>query len=106
MTSPVAVSFTLVALAATLACEEPSSSYSPELVYADRPSTWVPPLPELRISPDEKWAAFGRGQWLRMVELDTGQSRESERLGELDSVADIITGVQRDAVCRHTQART
>ena len=90
MTSPVAVLFTLVALAATLACEEPSSSYSPELVYADRPSTWVPPLPELRISPDEKWAAFGRGQWLRMVELDTGQSRESERLGELDSVTDIV----------------
>ena len=106
MTSPLTVSITLVVLATTLACEERSSVRDPERVYTDRPPTWVPPLPELRISRDGNWAAFGRGKWLRMVELDSGKRVESERLGELDSVADIITGVQRDAVCRHTQART
>ncbi len=64
MTSPLRVSPTVVALAATLTCEQPPLRHASERVHADRPSTWVPPFPELRISPDEQPQVSPDGGWI------------------------------------------
>lgn len=72
------------------ACRSPAPPIEAELVFSDSPPTWVPPLPEVRVSPDQKWAVFGRGRWLRVVDLEAGLDDESRRRGSLDSVSDVV----------------
>ncbi len=96
------VCFACVLLVCNIACKPSPSSHEPERIFSESPSAWVAPLPEVRVSPDQKWAVFGRGKALQMVDLETGVSDETVRNGKLDEVSEIVFASQGRVARRGT----
>lgn len=88
---------------AGLGCRQRPSASGPERVFFDRPATWVAPLPALRVAGDEKWAVFGQGKWLELVNLDTGRGNEERKRGDLDTVTDLAFASDGKLVRRGTR---
>ena len=72
---------------AVMAQSTPISEES-ELVYSDRPVTWIMgQFAGLRVSSDGNWAALGGGGLLRLIDLSTGQDNPAKLAGSLKNVS-------------------
>lgn len=79
----------LLLLGASFGCKPPAPANGPQRVFFDRPATWVPPLPALRVDEAQKWAVFGQGDWLELVDLASGAGDEGRARGDLETVTDV-----------------
>ncbi len=86
------------------ACQQAPPASEPQRLFADSPTTWVPPLPQLRVASDETLAVFGQGQWLQLVDLETGRQDDDLKIGDLDAVSDVAFRHDGTIVRRGTKA--
>jgi hypothetical protein len=72
-------------------CSGQDPGEKPERVYAEKPATWFEDAwKKASVSRDGKWALYGTGRGVKLIELNTGREEYQRLIRGLDEVSDAV----------------